>query len=101
MKDLVEMDIKHRFPGYTFEEVNKGDMNCVILRDDQGEKVFESLRNNIDDAYSNIRENVVDSHAACRTTAAERASLTNVPDGMPVQDVDTGALLIYNGNDFV
>ena len=99
MKELCRDDLLGRFPSYSFLETVIDDTTKVEFRDGSLVTVVQSTKILVDDAYLNIRQNMVSNPYAlfCLTTL-QRNALTGTEEGTQIIDTSTGSLSYYTGS---
>lgn len=102
VRELCRDDLLGRFADHTFTEVVVGDTTRVEFRDGADALIIQSTKLDVDDAYMNIRSNLVkDPNALFILTSAQRIALTGTENGTQIIDSTAGRLSMYVGNSWV
>lgn len=91
IKEIYRDDLKGRFASHTFTETTVEDETLVEFKNGSSVVVARSQKQNVDDAYKNIRENMVGSTGdfMLELTTTERDALTSPTNGTNLQNKDT------------
>lgn len=91
IKEMCRDDLIGRFASHTFTETVIGSTTKVEFKDGGSAVVAASTKLDVDDAYLNIRENMVGGAAVlfCLTTT-EKEALTSVLEGQQLVDTTAG-----------
>lgn len=102
IRELCRDDLLGRFAGHTFTEIANEDMTRVEFRDGADALIIQSTKLDVDDAYMNIRSNLVTTpNALFILTSAQIALLTGTENGTQIIDSTAGRLSMYVGNSWV
>ena len=101
-KQIYINDLLHRFSGYSFVETAVGSMTLVEFQDGGSSTVAESQDIVVVDAYSNIRQQMLEgAFVPCFiSTTTERDALTGVDNGTIILNDDSYAMECFDDDNW-